>query len=84
MKRFQFLIRLFNFDYDINNDIYQIYPKKTIPTSRLYFKIGLFTKLLRFTSISPDYCCMFLSQEESDIWTLAPVKSRFNVEVTIE
>jgi hypothetical protein len=27
---------------------------------------------------------MFVSQEHSDIWTLTPVKSRFNVEVTIE
>lgn len=84
MKRFQFLIWLFNFEYVINNDIYQIYPKKIISTGKLYFKVGLFTKLLRLTSISPDYCTMFLSQEESDIWTLTPVKSRFNVEVNIE
>lgn len=82
MKRFQFLIWLFNFDYVINNDIYQIYPKKIIPTGKLHFKVGLFTKLLKFTSISPDYCAMFVSQEHSDIWTLTPVKSRFNVEVT--
>lgn len=81
MKRFQFLIWLFNFDYDINNDIYQIYPKKIISTGRLFFKVGLFTKLLRFTSISPDYCCMFPSQEESNIWTSIPAKSRFNVAV---
>lgn len=84
MKRFQFLIWLFNFDYVINNNIYQIYPKKIIPTGRLYFKVGLFTKLLRFTSINPDYCAMFLSQEESDIWTLTSAKSRFNVEVNIK
>lgn len=84
MKRFQFLIRLFNFDYDINNGLYQIYPKKIISKGNLFFKVGLFTKLLKLTSISPDYCAMFVSKEHSDLWTLSPVKSRFNVEVNIE
>ena len=69
MKRFNLLIKLFKFDYHISNDIYHIFPKYSI-TNVVWFciKFIFFTKLLKFTSISPDYCAMFTSKAEVEVY----------------
>ena len=77
MRRFLFLIKLFKFDYKICNDIYFIYSKvPTISADFLCFKVGLFTKLLKLTSISANSCAMFPSENECDLWIGTNLKMR--------